>query len=150
MASSSNKTTIAMILVAVAIAAWIIVLMPKRSGGGQYYYDLGSSQLFVALPQATTPIPSPSGGEGVIAVVMACGDCDNDAERFIAYLEKTSDNYAKVLASGEAPTPQQLQNRSVVRAVDGDTWLPAVSPDAQKVIAAAKARCNAPPLYCQP
>lgn len=150
--TSSRRAVIAVAAVILATVAWLLVLKPpRRAAGGQYFYDMGSRSLYVVSTQAVAPATSPSGAEGVRAVVMTCGDCAVEADRFIAYMEKYSDEYRRILDSGEPPTPQQMQARSLIRAADGEAWLPAVDPAAQAIVNAAQHRCGStPPVYCAP
>lgn len=85
----SNQPIVAVLAVVVIVGS--IVWM---SGGGSgnslpksvYFYDLGSGELFPADRAAQPPIDAPSGaGQGVKAVVYACGEC-NDAALSVAFL----------------------------------------------------------------
>src|SRR6185369_10256197 len=55
-----------------------------------WYFDLGSNQLFSHMEQVP-PIDAPSGpyngGKGgVLAAVYSCGDCKDEAKRFVAWM----------------------------------------------------------------
>lgn len=148
---SSKRAILAIAAVALAIVAWVVVLKPGGGVDGQYFYDLRSNELYVESVKAIAPVKRPSGSEGVLAVVMACNSCDDKADRFIAYLEKNTEAYNKVIASGEPPKPEDLENKSLIRAVDGETWLPSANAAARAIIAAANEKCgSSPPTFCTP
>jgi len=149
--ASPQRTIFAVGAVVLAAVAWFIVLKPRGAVTGLYFYDLGASKLYVESVKTVAPVKLPSGSEGVLAVVLACKSCGDESDRYIGYLEKNTDAYNQVIASGEPPTPQQMQDKSLIRALDGDMWLPAGDPAAQSIMNAALNRC-APdrPEYCTP
>lgn len=71
-----------------------------------YYLDLGTNQLFAGDVRASSPIRSPSGGEGVKALAYRCGGCDG-GEPQVAYLMSTRDAAAMVALppTKENPSP---------------------------------------------
>ena len=56
------------------------------------WYDTGTGEFYYAQPGLVPPIPAPSGSEGVRAIIAARGSCYKEADRFIAYLEKYTDD----------------------------------------------------------
>lgn len=149
--ASPKRAIIAIAAIAIAIVAWVVVLKPGGGVDGQYFYDLGTNSLYVESVKAVPPVTRPSGAEGVLAVVMACTSCDDQADRFIGYLEKNTDAYNQLITSGEAPTSDQLENKSLIRAVDGETWLPSASAQAMAITTAATKTCGTTaPTFCTP
>lgn len=73
------------------------------TGEGRWYYDLGSGELFATDALRVPPIEAPSGGEGVEAVVFSCGQCDDPANRHIAYLITTHPDNDTVQMMAELP-----------------------------------------------
>jgi hypothetical protein len=125
--------------VVLLIAATVIALWPQATPKpqGSYYYDLGTGELYTSSASG----PAPSGGEGVLAIVFACGDCANKDDRFVAYLSKPNEQYLRVIASGEPPTPEQVQNSNLVRHPTQDQWHASESPQGLAIVRQASSRC---------
>jgi hypothetical protein len=109
-----------------------------------YYYDVERGVLFTADYGLKMPVAHPdhSGAEpsGVLAHVFSCGDCADEAQRFVGYIEYRDPKpmspdpvrVADVPADGKPP-----------RWVGGD--------DAQVIRDAAAGRCDgAKPTPCHP
>lgn len=66
---------------------------PKRSGN-VYYLDLNTGRLFADKASLIAPIASPSDSpsgkvtSGVKAYVFSCGDCNDEKQRFVAWVER--------------------------------------------------------------
>lgn len=80
---------------------------PKRTGQ-VWYYDLNTGQLFTGKIEDVAPIdapsgPLPDGGQaGVKAYVFSYGDCDDENQRVVGWLERASVNTKKVLTESKS------------------------------------------------
>jgi len=142
MSDNSRKqiglVAVSLIFLAAAAAFTLRPDAGKLAPRGNYYYDLGAKEIYVYRAGVTPP----SGGEGVPAAVFACTSCDDPTDRFVAYLTRESDEYKKLLQSGEPPTPQQMENGRLIRTVDSAEWLPASSQAAIALMRSAPNRCE--------
>lgn len=129
----------AVVIVLLAVAAFVVL----RSGPGtaprtpqhRYLYDLASGEL------VTGAAPTSADGGRVVARVFTCGDCDDEASRFIAHLEKP--NPDPDVEAGEMP--------NLIRAVDGEQWVPPVGEKAMQIAMEADAKCDGRPrIECYP
>ena len=139
------------------IAIVITVISITSSGPGEpetsskfYYYDMNTGELFIDEANLIPPIKAPSGGEGVLAEVYSCGDCEG--EQYVGLLRKYSDS-AK--AAIEKELPPDASGSLVRLANDNSSWVPADSPQGQQMRAAsvAEARSKCPgqePKICFP
>lgn len=84
----------ALLLVVVLLALSVVIFSrsrPSKGGGDQrWFYDLQAGKLFAHSVRNLPPVTAPSGGEGVLAHVYACGEC-TEAQRTVVYLEKYTD-----------------------------------------------------------
>ena len=103
-----KNPVVAIIAAIVLIVAVVLIFRQAGIGGGSmgspkdaYWYDLDTGKLF-GHKAVTPPIEAPSGGEGVRAHVFACNNCDDKSDRFIAFLERYSDEGKKALEEGAA------------------------------------------------
>lgn len=103
-----------------------------------YFYDMQTRQLFAAKASLIPPIEAPSGAEGVLAQVYACGS----GEPFILVLQKYSPAAKQAIEAGMPPHPA---GHLVCLPEPGSPWVPADSPQGRQLrlqaIAAARARC---------
>lgn len=80
---------------------------PKRTGQ-VWYYDLNTGTLFTGKVEDVAPVdapsgPLPDGGQaGVKAYVFSYGDCNDENQRFVAWLERASVNTKKVLTESKS------------------------------------------------
>lgn len=147
-----NTRTIILVSTIVAclgIAAWLF----SRARGdafGTYFYDVQAGSLYAVPGGTLAPTKAASGGEGVLAVVYACADCDDTSDRQIAYLQTNTDEYRQALQSGEEVTEKMTFEGQRYRTVDDPTWH-TDGQEAANIIASAKARCtNGKPIRCLP
>lgn len=103
-----------------------------------YYVDLNTGSLFTATLQ-DPPIPSPSGGNGVLAHVFSCGSCDQESDRFVAY----------VTTFGGRPVPGFPHGDRISPAKSPYQWIPVNSPDAEGIKQSALKQCERP-QECRP
>ena len=108
---------------------------PKRSGQ-IWYYDLNNGRLFTGKATDIAPIDAPSGPlpggapAGVKAYVFSYGDCDDESQRFVAWLERASRNAKRVAEEGKTNSTGAGGNLSVDDWVDVLTAPLEVSEDA--------------------
>ena len=81
---------------------------PPQRSGLIYYYDLNTSQLFTGKLTAIAPIDAPSGPlpdggrAGVKAYVFSYGDCADERQRFVAWLERATPGAKKLAEQGRS------------------------------------------------
>lgn len=122
------------------VGLFVYVVVEIWRGGGAdrqqptpmaYFYDQNTRELFAAPAATAVPAETPSGsfdGEpaGVRAHVYACGQCSDEAKRFIAYLSKP------------LPPEEQPKNEpplDLIKRVDDSQWHRSDSPEASAILA---------------
>jgi hypothetical protein len=152
--------------IAVVVLIIAAVIFMRSTGVGEsaqvieqrYFYDLTTGEL-VALPNEPAPVTTASGSSAVWANVYACGSCDNESDRFIAYLEKYTD-----AAKSEASKPLARQDYDTLsnghllgmapREPGGDIqWVPIETAEGMQITQTSlEGRCTgaALPMPCQP
>lgn len=88
----SNRVAAAVVAALVLAAAVMLMSRGKTPTGPthRWFYDLQANRLFPEK-SALPPITAPSGGQGVLAHVFACGECTEN-NRQVAYLETYTEN----------------------------------------------------------
>lgn len=96
---NNNSAVVTILAVVILILSLGFIIMqasgPKYKAQivDVYYYDLGNGTIFTAKSNEIPPIesksgPGPAGNpQGVRAYVFSCGDCKNESERFVGWLE---------------------------------------------------------------
>lgn len=92
-----------MAFVIVAIAVWRPWAGEANAVGGRWYFDLNSGELVTADSKELPPITLDSGHLAVLAYVYACGECANESNRFIGYLERYTDSFKEDVRAGRPP-----------------------------------------------
>lgn len=141
---AKNQALVAVI--AVAILAFAIYSTLRTAGVVTsiptiYYYDL----------QTGGTTTGAVGSGDIIAHVFACNSCDDEADRFIAYVEKLTDE-AKAEELKELPDLDILTDGNVIARVDGDSelrWVPLNSPEGGDITGAPYTKCE-DPKSCKP
>jgi len=113
--------TVGVLLLVLAAAIGAIVMQTGRGGPGVatfersvYFYDVATGDLFADSNAYLPPHVAPSGNEAVLAIVYACGDCDDDELRSIARLIKyTDDAKQKLTAAGNDVSAQLMDEVSM-------------------------------------
>jgi hypothetical protein len=148
-----GKPVAGVVVVVVLVAASVWIASRQKRVIGPTYYDLQTGELFEYTGEELPPVVAPSGGEGVVAHVFACGSCDDEQARFIGYLEKyTDEGKAQVRRTAEAiaastkdsPPPPQMRPERVISAfVPGEPprWINALDPVAVGTIGNVRQRC---------
>jgi len=125
-------------------------LLRETRQPGIYFYDTGSGTVYVAPAGTLPPTKAPSGSEGVLAIVLSCGDCAEESSRFVGYLQSFTDEYRRALASGDEITEKLLFEGQLFRAVDDETWH-SDGPEAAAIVQNARNRCEKDSLTtCRP
>lgn len=127
-----------------------------------FFYDISNGALFSASKFDIPPINTDSGElqpdqrpTGVRARVFSCGSCEDEASRFIGYLETFSrdaqnlqqDVVQQSIEAGEAPRSlsademKQVAEGRLVAAEPGKDWFPAESPEAKTIIDGIGGKC---------
>lgn len=112
--SGANPTQLlkvggAVVVLVVAVLLGVRAMTPSPSSTpNAYFYDVASGQLTVARKAGVPPFNLPA--EGLVqANVFSCGDCANESERFIGWLESYNDEALAKLraASGRKLDPAE-------------------------------------------
>lgn len=135
-------------------AAAVIAVGWGRGGRGngvtKYLYDLSEKKLYAAPASAFAPEPGIGGAsdDAVEAVVLFCPECGRDKPQ-IAYLETHTPEYkAKRTAAQKAGvgvegiTHAYILKNTLVRAVDGDKWYVADTPEAVEIARRGRSVCS--------
>ena len=112
------------------------------------WYDTGTNKLYGAKPDLVPPMPAPSGSEGVRAIIAARGSCYKEADRFIAYLEKYTDDGKVQFKEVQQEHPPDFlaqmtrisMEERLVRREQDDQWFPADSVEGQAIMSVVHER----------
>jgi hypothetical protein len=121
---------------------------PKRTGQ-VWYYDLNTGKLFTGRIDDIAPIDAPSGptpaGQqaGVKAYVFSYGNCSNESERFVAWVERTSVQAKKVVTESRTDPANAGGDLSI------DDWIDVLSAPLQISEDATNWRGIHPAQYAQ-
>lgn len=93
----TEKPVVGIGVAAILVAVAGVIAYRQFAGGpvtdytdqARWFYDLETGKLFPTEKLEIPPITAPSGGEGVEAVVLSCGQCGDPAQRQIVYLIST-------------------------------------------------------------
>ena len=142
-----KNPAVAVIAVIILIVAVVLIVRGMTSkevgaGGDAAWYDTGTGELYAGPVGVLPPAPAPSGKEGVSASVFARGSCDNEADRFIAYLSKYTEEGKPLLKAAQAATPLDIgtlqrvaaEHRLIKREKDTE-WVVAGTEEGQAIIA---------------
>jgi hypothetical protein len=120
----------------------------------KYFYDLNTGEVFEDLA-GPGPIETPSGPyegmpAGVCAVVVACSDCSDDADRYVGWLEIPAAVLRQHGISYETAGGLKQVKRAI-RRPDGGDWALIGTPAAETITADAR-RCEQReiPMPCRP
>ena len=155
----------------------------QRSGDYQaYYLDRNTGSVFTANANLYSPIEAPSGPladdggpAGVRAIVFACGECGNEEDRFVAYVEMYPEEIKQQLedmksqqGQGQGPSgggggpPQFMQMdmlmmNKFISAWDADNptdfrWVHTNAPEGVEIMKRIREPCEdrARPKPCRP
>ena len=160
--NSAVVTIIAVVLLLVSLGVIIMTLTPSSPNRvvEVYFMDTADGQLFVEKSNQLPPIVAPSGKEGVRAFVFSCGDCGDEASRYVGWLE-TYTAEAKKAITGTTENPEGpegmvdnyelIENGHMVCDPQSKTWVPANSEPGFKIMDQIQNKCgNEPPKPCFP
>jgi hypothetical protein len=123
----------------------------------QYFYDLNTGELFEDL-SGLGPIETPSGlhegmPAGVRAVMFACRDCGDEADRYVGWLEVPAAALKQygIAFKTNADIEYPLEKMTAIRSPDGGGWVLLDAREAEAITAAAH-RCDERnvPFLCRP
>jgi hypothetical protein len=105
-----------------------------------------TGDLVAAKLKELPPVTLPSGHQGVLAHVYACGDCAKSDERFIAYLERyTEQGKANLSQVGQPDQPINptagLEVAVAPQADEEPKWVSVMSGEARSITTAKNRRC---------
>lgn len=115
---ANNNTAVVTIGAIVVLVVALTILWRQIAGGGPgsadyqaYYVDLNTGQIITANANQHSPIDlSSEGGDPGLAaraIVFACGECANEQDRFIAWVEKYPDEIKQKLDELKAQSTEQ-------------------------------------------
>jgi hypothetical protein len=158
-----NKNPIVGVVIAVVILGIAGYIMMSTSGGGggkqieqRYFYDLSTGEL-TAMGNEPAPVTAASGSQAVWAHVFSCGSCEDESQRFVAYLQKLTDE-----AKAEFAKPLTQQDSDVIMAggrvalppkePGGEIrWVPADGMEGMRIGEAPLSLCpGGTPKLCEP
>lgn len=149
---STPATGIVFAVVLLALAGLIFWQQNRRpKPPQQWYYDLTANELItVAGQDGASPITLPSGHEAVSAVMFACGSCEDKSQHFVGYLSKVE--FVPLRGAGGQPTGlgDEMVPLSTVRNLEEDRWFNSQTPEGQRIVQAAQARCQGRAKTCDP
>lgn len=143
---SAKQNVVAAVAVVVTLVAGYFILnqtvlrSPRaQSRGAVYLYDLATGELAVGSP-------SP---DAIRASVFACASCDDDADRFTAYIQKTTPEAIAEMDKAE-PNIAALEGGQLIAAPATDPdWKQLSSPAGQALIESVYKKCETPKA-CNP
>lgn len=159
--NSAMVTILAVVVLILSLATIIITMRPASYTPrviDVYYYDLDTKQLFVDKSDKYPPIATPSGGQkGARAYVFSCGDCADESQRFIGYLEVYTPEAKKILENPNADPAAMAdpidvyEDGRLLATEQGQQWHKASSVQGFEVMDAPQTRCgNNAPNSCNP
>jgi hypothetical protein len=137
----------------------VFTLPPSSTNA--YFYDIQDSAL-VEMPDNLIPPIKRGSHELALAVVFACKNCADPADRFTGYLKtftperkKAEETMRAGLAAGEELPLSEINRLSaqgglLIRAPLGIKFIPWDDPDAQAIINEAAAKCPESIVECKP
>lgn len=140
---AKNQALVA--VVAVAVLGFAIYSSLKSAGvvtsvPNIYYYDLQTGQTTIGA----------MGTGDIIAHVYACKSCADASDRFVAYVEKTSDEAKAEELKEEPDFDIVTDGQLIARVGDGELqWVPLNSPQGGEITGAAYEKCE-DPKSCTP
>ncbi len=117
-----------------------------------WFYDLNNKALFPAPFDAVAPIhvdgqAATEKPNGVKAYVFACGDCGNEDQRFIGWLEAFALESRQLMTANRLLTLEEQQvteSGRLVRSASGSEWAVTASEAGQQLMRhAQKGKCSA-------
>lgn len=160
--NNSAMVTILAVVILIMSLAFIIISNTRPSYQPRvidvYYYDLGTNKLFVDTSDKYPPIATPTGEmKGARAYVFSCGDCADESQRFIGYLEMYTPQAKSALEDPQPIDPEEMptidifEEGRLIRGVDAKDWVKANSNEAFETQDAVQTRCgDVPPKSCMP
>ena len=137
------------IVVAALIVIALIVVFSGGGGGNRiqgsptsyWYYNVETNELYEGPVGVNPPIDD---GKGARAYVFSCGAC-TESEQFIAYIEKYSDEYKKIM-EGVGQTDRLASEAAartghLIRSADGGEWIAFNSPEGQDLMKKGMKSC---------
>ena len=150
-----KKPVVGVVAAIVLLVALVLIARQLGIGSGigggpedVFWYDLDKGDLF-AHPATIEPVTAPSGGEGVRAHVFACTSCDDQDDRFTAYLERYTDEARRILKEEQArnnPMARPMAMAHVlVRRPNDDQWVAATGPQGMQIMQERNSKCGGKP-----
>lgn len=163
---NNNSAMVTILAVVILILSLAFIIFTNRPQSyvprviDVYYYDLNAKQLFVDKSDKYAPITAPSSADslGARAYVFSCGDCGDESQRFVGYLEMYTKE-AKAMLENPQPMnpddpgiyPDVYEDGRLLRAADDTKWVKANSNEAFTIMDAVQTRCGTePPKSCMP
>ena len=148
-----NNPAVTVIAVVVLIVAAVFIVRSFTGSdvpqaGNANWYDTGTGKLFGGYKMGEAedpPIKLPSGGEGVMARVFTRGTCENQADRYIGFLFKYTEEGKDLMKKARAEDILDIDTMAFVaqkhRLVKGENdteWFPADSIEGQEILGSTR------------
>jgi len=147
-AINDHPKAAAIVALLVVILLWTVVARIVRRPPGQapreskkaWFYDLNTGQLFVGTGKEIGPIKAPSGplpnGEpaGYRAHVYSFLRDPNEAERFVAFLEKPDPNSSPAMMTWDPGNLEKWAKGRLIKRAGGETWVSPTSPRGRQIL----------------
>ncbi len=145
---NSAAVTIGAVVILIFSLAYLWFSNSSGSPGSRavmnaYFYDVESNEMFEAKADELPPIMSKNNHKAYKAYVFTCGECSNEADRFVGYYEGFTDDYKTkrqaaidaAKAGGKVPMPDEAmymeegysKGRMISR--DGKKWHASDAPE---------------------
>ncbi len=114
-----------------------------------YFMDTADGSIFTDKSDQLPPITAPSGKHGVRAFVFACGDCGDEANRFVGWLETYTPEAKKAIETpaagpeGGMANYELVENGHLVASPDSNgKWIKANSKDGFMLMDKIQGKCG--------
>jgi len=139
-AINQNQNIVVIVAVVIIAVSGLFIAMRCDGGGGRtnytnkaYYYDTVTEELFVDEGDQLAPITSPDGNPAVRAHIFACGSCDDDDARFVAFYAKYTDEAKQKIEQAQQGERgdaymygmMEFEEGGLLHSFDGQNWWPA-------------------------
>ena len=122
-----------------------------------FFMDTADGSLFIDKSDQLPPITAPSGMQGVRAFVFACGDCGDEANRFVGWLETYTPEAKKAIETpavgpeGGMDNYEVIENGHLVASPKSKQWMMANSEQGFKIMDSVLSQCpDQAPKPCFP
>jgi hypothetical protein len=151
-ASLKDKPTVGIAIFVIVIVAIVAINLSRRDApsgvsSDRWFLDLRTGDLVTAATTQRGIVTLPSGHQAVQAHVYSCGDCDDESERFVAYVSRFDEPPAAEQNDPTRPDAQQgampVQLVAIAQDHENLQWVHMRTPQGMWVVG-IKARSDCP------